>query len=250
MFFSLALPGLVAAQTLVGHWSFDGTATDSSGFGNDGTIFGAASYTTGRVGMALNLSGPGNYVTIPNSASLQTANLTIAYWAYLNFHQNPVIANKRNVDDSQSAWQVSITSFDLASQNLQFCLWQPGTCQYSPVIVPDPVGRWTHVAVTYDGSNQKWYVDGLLVLDSAIGTFHPEFGTADITLGNYINGGYDYDGLLDEVRIYDGALSAAQIAVLVARDRCKNGGWQSLSRNNSTPFKNQGDCIQYVNTGK
>jgi len=34
------------------------------------------------------------------------------------------------------------------------------------------------------------------------------------------------------------------------KDQCKNGGWQSLSRTDFTTFKNQGDCIQYVNTGK
>jgi hypothetical protein len=34
------------------------------------------------------------------------------------------------------------------------------------------------------------------------------------------------------------------------KDQCKNEGWQSLVRNDGTPFKNQGDCIQYVNTGK
>jgi len=36
----------------------------------------------------------------------------------------------------------------------------------------------------------------------------------------------------------------------VNKDQCKNGGWQGLFRANGTPFKNQGDCIQYANTGK
>jgi hypothetical protein len=34
------------------------------------------------------------------------------------------------------------------------------------------------------------------------------------------------------------------------KDECKNGGWQELTRQDGSPFKNQGDCIQYVNTGK
>lgn len=38
--------------------------------------------------------------------------------------------------------------------------------------------------------------------------------------------------------------------VAATRDACKNGGWQALRRADGTPFKNQGDCIQYVNTGK
>ena len=39
-------------------------------------------------------------------------------------------------------------------------------------------------------------------------------------------------------------------AVASDRDACKNGGWQTLTRADGSSFKNQGDCIQYVNTGK
>ena len=34
------------------------------------------------------------------------------------------------------------------------------------------------------------------------------------------------------------------------KDDCKKGGWETLSRDDGSPFKNQGDCIQYLNTGK
>ena len=34
------------------------------------------------------------------------------------------------------------------------------------------------------------------------------------------------------------------------KEQCKNNGWQSLSRNDGSSFKNQGDCVQFVNTGK
>ena len=40
------------------------------------------------------------------------------------------------------------------------------------------------------------------------------------------------------------------ISLVLTKDQCKGGGWQSLFRSDGTPFKNQGDCIQYVNTGK
>jgi hypothetical protein len=38
--------------------------------------------------------------------------------------------------------------------------------------------------------------------------------------------------------------------VATTKDECKNGGWQSVKRADGSAFKNQGDCIQYVNTGK
>ena len=38
--------------------------------------------------------------------------------------------------------------------------------------------------------------------------------------------------------------------VVTNKDQCKNDGWKTVFRADGTPFKNQGDCIQYVNTGK
>lgn len=48
----------------------------------------------------------------------------------------------------------------------------------------------------------------------------------------------------------DGTGDACDLAIAVNKDQCKNGGWQVLFRANGSRFKNQGDCIQYVNTGK
>jgi hypothetical protein len=45
-------------------------------------------------------------------------------------------------------------------------------------------------------------------------------------------------------------LSDVVVPVVTTKNACKNGGWQLLARADDTPFKNQGDCIQYVNTGK
>ncbi len=45
-------------------------------------------------------------------------------------------------------------------------------------------------------------------------------------------------------------LSDVVVPVATTKNACKNGGWQLLARADDTPFKNQGDCIQYVNTGK
>ena len=38
--------------------------------------------------------------------------------------------------------------------------------------------------------------------------------------------------------------------VATDKDECKDGGWQTLSRANGTPFKNQGDCVSYTNNGR
>jgi hypothetical protein len=87
------------------------------------------------------------------------------------------------------------------------------------------------VAVTYDGLRENLYVDGLLVKSSTVSNLGA--GTADIILGNYINGGYDYDGLLDDVRIYDGALSSALIFGLANPLTDKDPGQRQRRTTNS-----------------
>jgi hypothetical protein len=54
--------------------------------------------------------------------------------------------------------------------------------------------------------------------------------------------------LIDNVQINDDEYNNAQEPS--SKDACKKGGWQELTRGDDTTFKNQGDCIQYVNTGK
>lgn len=80
-----------ATNNLVGHWNFDdGTARDSSGYDNHGVPTGGA-IVDGVLGRGLDLRGGGNFITISNSASLQTHQFTVAYWTKLTVPQNPVI---------------------------------------------------------------------------------------------------------------------------------------------------------------
>lgn len=246
---------LAVAQNLVGQWSFEGNLLDTSGNNNNGIAEGTIAYAPGRFGQALDLTAGQGYVRIPNSPSLQTPAFTVAYWAYFPYAQNPDIANKRNAGDSESSWQVNLSSFDDVNMNLQGCLVAPNGsgCNYSANLSPSPVGNWTHVAVTYDGTTMNGYINGNLV-----GTWNetgtPGTQSADIYFGNVWYGQQFY-GLLDELQIYDGALSAAQVAALydpvpTDKNQCKNGGWLFLQRPDTTLFANQGLCIQYVNTGK
>jgi hypothetical protein len=133
--------------------------------------------------------------------------------------QNPIIVAKRSASGVGDAWQSSVTSFGGdQGQNTQLCLMsgqaEVSDCWYSPVLTPDPVGRWMHVAMTYDGTTANTYADGVLVQSVDV-SYQPELGDADITIGSHPNGG-DFEGLLDEVRLYDAALSAADIAALAA----------------------------------
>ena len=93
------------------------------------------------------------------------------------------------------------------------------------------------------------------------GTFYDPYATALVKYGDYIVTGVQLvtDGVwafppgsvqtvhVDNVNI-DGKVYTFDQPT--SKDECKNGGWQTLTREDGSTFKNQGDCIQYVNTGK
>ena len=234
---------LAVAQNLVGQWSFEGNLLDSSGNNNNGTALGTGvGYAPGRFGQAIDFTTADAAVLIPNSPSLQTQNFTVAYWVLgSNFYSSPNLASKR-FNGSGYGWQVNIIN-----NELQACL-SDANCWYSS-ISPSPVGNWTHVAVTYDGTTLIGYVNGIALFTEVAPGYFPGNATDDIYLG------LSFVGLLDEVQIYDGALPAAQVYSLANpvptdKNQCKNGGWQFIMRPDGTTFANQGLCIQYVNTGK
>ena len=114
------------------------------------------------------------------------------------------------------------------------------------------------------GINDSGLITGFFVDASGdsngfVGTLPASFQTLNVpgvidTGPQAINNSGQIVGSTDDGFTNDGATINGQgfIASLIAtdKDQCKGGGWQSLSRANGTYFKNQGDCIQYVNTGK
>ena len=73
-----------------------------------------------------------------------------------------------------------------------------------------PLGAWTHLATTYDGASQRLYINGVLVATRAqTGTI--AVGNQPLRVGGNNSSGEFFRGLIDEVRIYNRALSAAEI---------------------------------------
>ena len=92
----------------------------------------------------------------------------------------------------------------------QFGAWGPSTGQVQPTLV---VGQWTHVALTFDGTNLRGYVDGTL-----INTVPSSFALQGIplTLGKIHLGENYFNGLLDDVRLYNRVLTQTEITSLAA----------------------------------
>ena len=197
-------PGLVAAYSF--NEGSGTTVADSSGNGNVGTISGATWTGAGQYGSALVFNGTSALVTISNSASLQlTTAMTLEAWV------NPSVVN--------SAWR------DLIYKgNDNYYLEGTSTASGVPAgggtfggananaygTAALPVNAWTHLALTYDGATLRLYTNGVQV-SSLAQTGNIATSTNPLQIGGDSFYGQFFQGTIDEVRVYNVALTAAQI---------------------------------------
>ncbi|MHC4354808.1 MAG: LamG domain-containing protein [Planctomycetota bacterium] len=209
----LALTSVVEAATdLVGHWKFDegsgNIAKDSSGNGHDGTFNGNPQWVEGQLGGALDFDGDDS-VEIPHHPSLSiTDEITVTAWAKIRAGAGGELAII-----SKGGWAANDLPFELTQVPGGPTCWQfyddGGRDMCNPPTLPEE--EWHHIAGTYDGQSFKIYYDGVLEEEVAyVGTM-PE-NTASVTIGQRSRGGTFYDGTIDEVAIYNRALSEDEIA--------------------------------------
>ncbi len=216
------------ADGLVAYWPFDDgvSPTADVAHGNDGTISGAT-YTGGGANAApvpgnvdaLNFAATGDLVRVPNNALLEPANVTVSAWV-------------RNAGTPTSYDYILAKTLDGGKGSYAFYtrssggLWFYVSDALSYYVSDDagPAiwdGGWHHIAGTYDGSLVRLFVDGSEIGTANTGPSAIAYGTAvflgDLSIGSYgdLNPALaDWRGDIDEVHIYDRALSLVEIAAL------------------------------------
>ena len=193
--------------------------TDASGRGNAGTIAGGAVRTTAtaKFGGAITFDGVNDLISVPDANSLDLTNaMTLEAWV-----RPTASGNYRTVMLKETAG------------NLVYALYASSTFGGSGVQRPSawifadglgpttalPVNTWSHIATTYDRTNWRFYVNGVQVATRA---YAPAIQTSTGALrigGNNIWAEW-FAGQIDEVRLYDRALSAAE--VVADRDKPVN----------------------------
>lgn len=207
---SLAMAAPLHALVLVSY-SFEGNGLDSSGNGHHLNLFGDATFSTGIQGSALQLDGLGDYAentTFMPSLTSFTVEAWINVPSYANnVHYVSLYQNNYVVLGDYGAGAVSTWASGLDPVNA------------GDTILNEPdltLNEWHHIAFTYDGTYQRIYIDGEQVGADLVttGTLS-ESGNFDqgLNIGSrYTDTTQFVSGLIDEVRIHDVALSAAQIA--------------------------------------
>jgi hypothetical protein len=192
------------------------TALDSSGNNLNGTIREAAR-VAGRFGGALSFDGVNDWVTVPDTTGSPldlTTGVTLEAWVK---------------PETLNGWDTAILK-ERGAGNLSYALYAHdgapvggaaapagyvralGVDQAVRDDAPLAIGEWSHIAMTYDGATMRFYVNGTLVA-SRSQTGNVAVGNGALRIGgNNVFAGEFFRGLIDEVRVYNRALSAAEIA--------------------------------------
>ena len=207
--------GVAPASCLVAYYPFTGNASDSSGYGNNGTVNGAT-LTQDRFGNANSAyyftDNNNEYIDVPQSVSLNNCSqITISLWTKLaSWSQYNSFINKSDQNGNNS-W--ALTNVNTPGDSLIFYFGNWPNWFSSP-IVPG-LNQWHQLAITYsfNGATGKcyFYIDGLATDSFATTTYLP-ITNYDMRIGSYANTGYNtVDGSIDDVRIYSCALPASDI---------------------------------------
>lgn len=200
-------PGLVAS------YRFDGSPADCSINGNHGIAYNVtpAPNRFGRANAAYRFAGASDsYIRVPHSSSLNITNsITLAAW--INFEVGgtvfPRIINK-------FAYELATGEYFRSTRHLYFAIKSPSETLLATPTEILQAGRWHFVTATYDGTLLLEYVDGAL-LAATVAPGGIVSTSQDLNIGRNAENTLDnFKGLIDDVRIYNRALSSAEITAL------------------------------------
>jgi hypothetical protein len=216
-----------ASADMIAHWTFDEdsgqTAYDSAG-SNNGTIYGGATRVAGKIGGALSFNGTSSYVNVPDAPSLrfdQYDSFTIAYWAKPTSMATGCYAiSKMRASGEYGVFGYGGGYYSPAGQ-FSF-VTESSRLDYvnlaTPTNTAPPDGSWYYVTAVYDNTNMKIYVNGELkgtdtfVYDTGL-TVPTQYLCIGARAYDNIREHY-FSGLIDDVRIYNNALTGSEIQQL------------------------------------
>jgi hypothetical protein len=199
---------------LVGYWSFHegfGSITlDSSGKDNDGIILGAT-WAKGRVGKALQFDGIDDYIDCGNKTALNiSGDGTISTWIKI---ADPEYSSYMRIASSKSTWDAATGyewEYHPSLNRLVFSGSGTDTARADNV---DLDTHWHHVVAVIKGTTATLYCDGLdKTTDAAVGALVSS--DYPLRIGRQSMGGSFFKGLIDEVSVYNRALSADEVTQL------------------------------------
>jgi Protein kinase domain/Concanavalin A-like lectin/glucanases superfamily len=219
--------GVPAPSGLIGWWPGEGDARDLAGT-NHGILRNGVSFAPGRVGKAFRFNGTNSFVEIPRAPCFDVSNqVTIEFWMKADT-DNPMITCCQGLVTSDF-YLVEISSTE-EPIGVDFCIanrygTSTNTCDANRGAAVISSGEWHHIAGTYDGTQLQLYVDGApwRKPTPCTGAIPPMLADSFISIGSEdgrklcpycIESRYFKGGLIDEVSIYNRALTASEITAI------------------------------------
>ena len=215
---------IIVPQGLIAYWPFDegsgDSAADLTGNGHDGTISGAV-WSAGKFGDALVFGGGAHVAVEPFDIPADPdgdSGLSIALWMKAEsfaVHDARLIAKSTGTAEQDHYWMVS--TINSGGIKLRFRLKTDGE---TTTLIADSgtltTNQWTHVAATYDGNSMRIFKDGEAVGSvSKTGSIDTNDAVA-INIGRNPDGYGAFDGIIDEVRVYNRVLDENEIDALIS----------------------------------
>ena len=203
----LASTGPVAA------YSFDEGEGEVAGdlTGNhDGALKGTE-WAKGRYGSSLYFDGEGDKVEIPDSAALQlTEEFTLQAWVRPDDEKDESVVISKQASSSYS-YQLFAGGNEAEEDGTPEGFLASAPSEWDDIEAEDPLqpNTWNHLALTYDGGSLRLYVNGELV-NATESSLPAQASVGPLLLGANQDG-EDFEGRIDEVRVYDRALSAGEV---------------------------------------
>jgi hypothetical protein len=208
---------------LVGWWNFDGKTVsgtrvfDASGNGNYGTMTNGPTLTEGKLGQGMGFDGGDDYATLNKNTSFNISQGTVSVWVYAERDGGEVITFGDGSANGDNGFEFAFGATGKITPKLFISgvfIWRA----QSPAV---SFNTWHHVVVTVDGTGNKVFVDGIqqsltYVDGSAASTeffddIYSNASTIDIGRLNTTNFPTYFDGTIDDIRIYNRALSADEV---------------------------------------
>lgn len=206
----------VFTSDVVADYPLNGNAKDVSPYCNNGEVFGAvaAKDRFDRSNHSMSFDGEDDYIVADNSPQLNTPVTSVSFWINPNSLPGNGEAYLLSFGGWQERWKISLPTHGKVvwTTNHENGISDMDAGNGNEV----PVGSWSHFVMVHDGLKDYIYLNGVLAAEKDVvgllnNTVHP------LGIGyNAVDGGSFFDGLLDDVLIYETALTAAEVAALYA----------------------------------
>ena len=230
------IPNYVPSNGLVGWWPFTGNANDISSNGNNGNVTGATltADRNGNVNCAYSFDG-NDYITVLNNANLNTNYITVSLWFQTTSTNSSSLIYKTN-DNALNEQYACVLNYPSLNNNV-WSVKNGNNCN-SPSVGWNTInanynvsdGSWHNITCTYDGLS-KFYLDNVLITNNSTISTNIDLCGGKINIGKGYNSTYPFLGKIDDIGIWDRALTQTEITALY------NGTLSSETFTNTTNFQ-------------